>query len=91
VKKVRKCDENYVEKLKKQPNFYAREVKVRSVFFTNKPMILLVYKDAYFNTNDLDHIVPSVADANLVITWSRNSHAKTSIPKKPSKSGLIGV
>jgi len=29
--------------------------------FTNKPMILLVYKEAYFNTNDLDHIVPSVA------------------------------
>ena len=22
-------------------------------------MILLVYKEAYFNTNDLDHIVPS--------------------------------
>ena len=29
--------------------------------FTNKPMILLVYKEAYFNINDLDHIVPSVA------------------------------
>ncbi|XP_073262489.1 uncharacterized protein [Populus alba] len=61
VKKVSKCDENCVEKLKKQPNFYAREGEVRSAFFTNKPMILLVYKEAYFNTNDLDHIVPSVA------------------------------
>jgi len=30
-------------------------------------------------------------DANLVITWSCNSHAKTPIPGKPSKSGLIGV
>jgi hypothetical protein len=30
-------------------------------------------------------------DANLVITWSRNPHAKTPIPKKLSKSGLIGV
>jgi hypothetical protein len=29
--------------------------------------------------------------ANLVITWSCNSHAKTPIPGKPSKSGLIGV
>jgi hypothetical protein len=61
VKKVRKGDENCVEKLKKKPNFYAREGEVRSVFFSNKPMILLVYKEAYFNTNDLDHIVPSVA------------------------------
>jgi hypothetical protein len=30
-------------------------------------------------------------DANLVITWSRNPHAKTWIPGKPSKSSLIGV
>ena len=30
-------------------------------------------------------------DVNLVITWSRNPHAKTSIPGKPSKSGLIGM
>jgi len=50
-----------VEKLKKQPNFYAREGEVRFVFFTNMPMILLSYKEAYFNTNDLDHILPSVA------------------------------
>jgi hypothetical protein len=65
VKKVSKGDENCVEKLKKQPNFYAREGEVRSAFFTNKPMILLVYKEAYFNTNDLNHIVPSVAIALL--------------------------
>ena len=61
VKKVKKGDKNYMEKLKKQPKFYAREGEVRFVFFTNKPMILLVYKEAYFNTNDLDHIMPSVA------------------------------
>jgi len=30
-------------------------------------------------------------DANLVITWSRNAHAKTPILGKPSKSCLIGV
>jgi len=30
-------------------------------------------------------------DLNLVITWSRDPHAKTPIPEKPSKSGLIGV
>ena len=50
-----------MEKLKKQRSFYAREGEVRSAYFTNKPMILLVYKEACFNTNDLDHIVPSVA------------------------------
>ena len=50
-----------MEKLKKQPNFYAREGEVRFVFFTNKLKVLLVCKEAYFNTNDLDRIVPSVA------------------------------
>jgi hypothetical protein len=51
VKKVRKGDENCLEKLKKQSNFYAREGEVRYAFFTNKPMILIVYREAYFNTN----------------------------------------
>jgi hypothetical protein len=36
--------------------------------------------------NWLNHL-----DANLVIMWSRNPHTKTSISRKPSKSGLIGV
>ena len=61
MKKVSKCDENCVQKLKKQPNFYAKEGEVRSAFFTNKPMILHVYKEVYFNTNYLDQIAPSVA------------------------------
>jgi hypothetical protein len=62
VKKVSLCDDNSVEKLKKQPNFYAKGSQIRSSFFTNKPMILLVYKEAYFNTNDLDYAIPSVED-----------------------------
>ena len=48
-------------KTKEKTQFYARVGEVRSAFFTNKPMILLVYKKAYCNTNDFDHIVPSVA------------------------------
>jgi hypothetical protein len=36
-----------VEKLKRQPNFYAKKGEVRFIFFTNKPIILLVYKEAY--------------------------------------------
>jgi hypothetical protein len=34
-----------VKKLKKQTNFYARKGEVKSVIFTNKPIILLVYKE----------------------------------------------
>jgi hypothetical protein len=61
VKKVSLCDDNSVEKLKKQPNFYAKGSQIRSAFFTNKSMILFVYNNAYFNTNDLDSTIPSVA------------------------------
>jgi hypothetical protein len=43
-------------KTKKQPNFYAREGEVKSIFFNTKQMILLVYKETYFNTNDLDYM-----------------------------------
>jgi len=60
VKKVSSCDDTSVEKLKKQPNFYAKGSQIRYAFFTNKPMILLVYKEAYFNTNDLDLAIPSM-------------------------------
>jgi len=61
VKKVSLCDDNSVEKLKKQLNFYAKGAQIRDAFFTNKPMILLVCKEAYFNSNDLDSAIPSVA------------------------------
>jgi len=37
------------------------------------------------------HIGSKYLDTNLVITWSRNPHAKTPVPGKPIKSGLIGV
>ena len=42
-------------------------------------------------TEHLDHLRNVLSDANLVITWSRNPHAKTPILGNPSKSGLIGV
>ena len=61
MKKVSLFDDNSVEKLKKQPNFYAEGAQIISAVFTNKPIILLVYKEAYFNSKDLDSAIPSVA------------------------------
>ena len=60
MKKVSVLDDNCVEKLNKQPNFYTREGEIKSAFYTNKPMILLMYKKAYYNSNDLDHVVHSM-------------------------------
>ena len=42
MKKVSLCDDNSVEKLKKQPNFDAKGAEIRSVFFTNKLMIFYI-------------------------------------------------
>jgi hypothetical protein len=42
-------------------------------------------------TDDATSIADLFFRENLVITWSRNPHAKTPIPGKPRKSGLIGV
>ena len=39
VKKVSFCDDNSVEKLKRQPFFYAKGAQIKFVFFTNKLMI----------------------------------------------------
>ena len=48
-----------MEKIKKQLNFYAKVAQIRIMFFTNKLVILLVYNEAYFNTNDLDFAISS--------------------------------
>jgi hypothetical protein len=31
------------------------------LFYANNPMIVLMYKKTYFNTNDLDYVISSVA------------------------------
>jgi hypothetical protein len=35
--------------------------QITFAFFPNKPMILLIYKETYFNTNDLDFVIPRMA------------------------------
>jgi hypothetical protein len=64
-------------------------IKTSSKQYQNKPKF-----DIWCDLTPIDWIW-SVnwfrGDANLMITWSRNPHAKTPIPGKPSKSGLIEV
>ena len=45
--------ENLREKERKT-NFYARVSEVKRALFLNKPTILLLHKEALFNTNQLD-------------------------------------
>jgi hypothetical protein len=47
-------------KTKKQVSFYAKASDVKSSFYTNQPIFVLLYKEACFNTNGLDKSLPRV-------------------------------
>ena len=47
-------------KTKKQVSFYAKASDVKSAFYTNQSIFVLLYKEACFNTNELDESLPSV-------------------------------
>jgi hypothetical protein len=51
---------NMSKKQKKQVSFYAKASDVKSAFYTNHPIFVLLYKEACFNTNELDESLPSV-------------------------------
>jgi hypothetical protein len=55
-RKVRK--EKYEKKIKKHVSFYAERSEIKNDFFYGMPIILLVYKDIYFNINELDYCIP---------------------------------
>ena len=47
-------------KTKKQESFYAKASDVKNVFYTNQLIFVLLFKEACFNTNELDESLPSV-------------------------------
>ena len=44
----------------KRASFYAKASDVKSAFYTNQPIFVLLYKEACFKTNELDESLPSV-------------------------------
>ena len=57
--KKRESEENK-RKTKRQVSFYAKASDVKSVFYTNQPIFVLIYKEACFNTIEFDESLPSV-------------------------------
>jgi hypothetical protein len=51
---------NMSEKQKKQVSFYAKASDVKSAFYANQPIFVLLYKEACFNTNELDESSPNI-------------------------------
>ena len=44
---------------RKQKNFYAKVSEIKRAMLSNQPMIVLLYKEAFLNTNELDLALPS--------------------------------
>ena len=59
-KKSEKKRESEEREREKRASFYAKASDVRSVFYTNQPIFVLLYKEACFKTNELDESLPSV-------------------------------
>ena len=45
--------------------FFAKSYDLKHAYLSNLPMILLVYKEAFFNSDDLDSCVPNVVKVLL--------------------------
>ena len=68
--KKKEAEENVREKPKKntaierkldgkQKNFYARASEIKKTLFLHQPMIVLLYKEAFLNTNEFDPTLPN--------------------------------
>ena len=50
----------FIKNIGKHLSFYTEKSEINSVYFSDIPMILLMYKKTYFNTNNIDYFIPSV-------------------------------
>jgi hypothetical protein len=57
--------EECVEKVGKHLNFFTKSNDLKHAYLSDLPMILLVYKEAFFNSDELDSCVPSVVKVLL--------------------------
>ena len=57
--KKKRAELNDGRKIERKTNFYAKASDVKRALFLNKPMIVLLYKEALFNIDQLDTSLPS--------------------------------
>ncbi|MCR2848188.1 hypothetical protein [Heyndrickxia coagulans] len=53
------------ERHNKKESFYAKRSEVKSALYSNKPIFVLLYKEALFNLNDLNPSLPDVVSSVL--------------------------
>ena len=50
---------------KRKESLYTKKSEIKSVFYSNKPMFVLLYKQTLLKINDLDSSLPSVVSSLL--------------------------
>ena len=50
---------------KRKESFYAKDSELKSVFYSKKPMFVLLYKETLLEINDLDSSLPSIVSSLL--------------------------
>ena len=60
VKRKEKVKREREREREKRASFYAKASDVKSAFYTNQSIFVLLYKEACFKTNELDESLPSV-------------------------------
>ncbi|GKV07007.1 hypothetical protein SLEP1_g18820 [Rubroshorea leprosula] len=63
--KKREKIESVENKERKSVSVYAKKSDVKAAFFAKQPMFVLLYKDTYFNTNELNDSLPSAIKSLL--------------------------
>ena len=50
---------------KRKESLYTKDSELKTTFYSNKPMYVLLYKETLLNINDLDYSLPSVVSSLL--------------------------
>ena len=50
---------------KRKESFFTKDSELKSAFYSNKPMFVLLYKEMLLNNNDLDSSLSSVVSSLL--------------------------
>ena len=64
-KKNQEVNDEKRGKTKRKESFYTKYSELKSVFYSNKPMFVLLYKETLLNINNLDSSLPSVVSSLL--------------------------
>ena len=64
-KKNQEVNDEKEGETKRKESFYTKDSELKSAFYSNKPMFVLLYKEMLLNINDLDSSLPSAVSSLL--------------------------